>query len=166
MDTQRAYIGIGSNMGRRRANCRSAIQNLEADAETSLIKRSSGYLTEPVDYADQDCFVNYVVAVDTLLDPFALLERLQAIQRQAGRIHDPVRFGPRIIDLDLLLYADRIIRAAGLVVPHPRMHKRRFVLRPICDIDPGIVHPVLKRDMHSLLAELPPHTQRIVKIND
>ncbi|MDH3358819.1 MAG: 2-amino-4-hydroxy-6-hydroxymethyldihydropteridine diphosphokinase, partial [Desulfobacteraceae bacterium] len=81
----------------------------------------------------------------------------------AGRIDDPVRFGPRILDLDILLFDDVVTNSSGLIIPHPRMHKRRFVLTPICDIDPAIVHPVLKKEMQDLLAILDDNEQRIVE---
>ena len=85
------------------------------------------------------------------LDPFELLKKLKSIEPDAGRVDDPIRFGPRILDLDIILYDDLVTNCSELIIPHPRMHKRRFVLRPICDIDPEIVHPVLKKEMQDLL---------------
>lgn len=149
-----AYISIGSNIGNRLENCKNSIASL-AESKTSIIRsRSSFYITEAVDYIKQDWFVNLVVKIETGLDPFRLLDKLKSIQSNAGRDHDAVRFGPRILDLDIIMYDDFVINSPELIIPHPRMHKRRFVLKPVCDIDPHIVHPVLKRDMQYLLDRL------------
>ena len=102
-----------------------------------------------------------MVKLETAHDPFQLLDQIEDIQRAAGRLHDPIRFGPRILDLDIILYDDRIIDSERLVVPHPRLHKRRFVLKPICDIDPSIIHPVLKQEMHFLLKRLGDENQKV-----
>ena len=91
------------------------------------------------------------------------MEKLKAIQLQAGRKHDRIRYGPRILDLDILLYNDWVTGSPGLKIPHPRMHKRRFVLQPICDIDKSIIHPVFKKDMKSLLDNLDHDGQRLVE---
>ena len=104
-----------------------------------------------------------MVKLETAHDPFQLLDHIEHIQRAAGRLHDPIRFGPRILDLDIILYDDRIIDSERLVVPHPRMHKRSFVLKPICDIDPAIIHPVLKQDMQFLLKRLGQDKQKVLE---
>jgi len=146
-----AYISVGSNIGHRLENCKNSITSL-AESKISIIRgRSPFYMTEPVDYINQDWFVNLVVKIETRLDPFRLLDKLKSIQSNAGRYYDAVRSGPRILDLDIIMYDDFVINSPELIIPHPRMHKRRFVLKPICDIDPQIVHPVLKRDMQYLL---------------
>ncbi|MEE8416639.1 MAG: 2-amino-4-hydroxy-6-hydroxymethyldihydropteridine diphosphokinase [Desulfobacterales bacterium] len=119
-----------------------------------LRKQSPFYSTEPVDYKKQDWFINVVIKIQSVFDPYQLLSEIKSIQQDAGRISDPVRYGPRVLDLDILLYDDLVINSSGLVIPHPRMHKRRFVLKPICDIDPKVVHPVLKKDMQHLLDNL------------
>jgi 2-amino-4-hydroxy-6-hydroxymethyldihydropteridine diphosphokinase len=116
-----------------------------------------------VDYKDQDWFINVVVKVETTLAPFELLKTLKSIERGAGRVDGSIRFGPRVLDLDIILYDDLVTNSSKLIVPHPRMHKRRFVLRPICDIDPTIVHPVLKKEMQALLDVLDENEQRIVE---
>ena len=149
-----AYISIGSNIGNRLDNCKNSLTSL-AESKTSIIKsRSPFYMTEPVDYINQDWFVNLVVKIETGLDPFRLLDKLKLIENNAGRDHNAERFGPRILDLDIIMYDDFVINSPELIIPHPRMHKRRFVLKPVCDIDPHIVHPVLKRDMQYLLDSL------------
>jgi len=163
METHTAYIGAGSNIGDKLLNCKNGIDALTRGQETVLKDWSKFYRTEPVYYKDQDWFVNWVVKIETSLDPFELLSELKSIERDTGRVYNPIRFGPRILDLDVILYDDLVKNSPGLVVPHPRMHKRRFVLRPICDIDPKIVHPVLKKDMQYLLDILNENEQRIIE---
>jgi len=163
MERHIAYIGAGSNIGNKCSNCRNGINQLTRSGESVLKGLSKFYKTEPVDYKDQDWFINVVIKIETIFDPFQLLKELKSIERKIGREDAPIRFGPRILDLDILLYDDLVTRSSGLVIPHPRMHKRRFVLKPICDIDPKIVHPVLKKEMHYLLDNLDENEQRIVE---
>ena len=158
-----AYISAGSNMGDRLQNCRKGIESLTESGNSRILAQSRIYTTEPVDYEDQDWFINMMVKLETAHDPFQLLDQIEDIQRAAGRLHDPIRFGPRILDLDIILYDDRIIDSERLVVPHPRMHKRSFVLKPICDIDPAIIHPVLKQDMQFLLKRLGEDKQKVLE---
>lgn len=148
------YISIGSNIGNKLKNCQNGIAALIKPGLSLLRKQSPFYSTEPVDYKNQDWFINAVIKIQSIFDPYQLLSEIQSIQQGVGRISDPVRYGPRVLDLDILLYDDLVINSSGLVIPHPRMHKRRFVLKPICDIDPKVVHPVLKKDMRHLLANL------------
>lgn len=157
------YISVGSNLGNKLENCRNGVEALLLSRSSRLLAQSRIYRTEPVDFRDQDWFVNYVIKIDTSLKPGALLRLLQKIQQDAGRIQDTVRFGPRKLDLDILLYDDLIINSPDLEIPHPRMHKRRFVLRPFCDIDSGVVHPVLKENMQSLLSKLKEKNQKVVE---
>lgn len=163
MGTHTAYIGAGSNIGDKLLNCKNGIAALTRANKTVLKDRSKFYKTEPVHYKDQDWFVNWVVKIETTLDPFDLLNELNSIERDTGRVYNPIRFGPRTLDLDIILYDDLVKNSADLIIPHPRMHKRRFVLRPICDIDPKIVHPVLKKDMQYLLDILDENEQRIIE---
>ena len=118
------------------ANCRRGVEALAADGARADPRPSRVYRTAPVDYTDQDWFVNRVIKVETDLDPLALLERLQAVQQALGRTAPAVRFGPRVLDLDILLYDRLVFDDPRLSIPHPRMHARRFVLTPLCDIDP------------------------------
>ena len=161
LDLHIAYISAGSNMGDRLQNCRKGIEALTESGNSRILAQSCIYKTEPVDYEDQDWFINMMVKLETAHDPFQLLDQIEDIQRAAGRVHDPIRFGPRILDLDIILYDDRIIESERLVVPHPRMHKRRFVLKPICDIDSSIIHPVLKQEMYFLLKRLGDENQKV-----
>jgi 2-amino-4-hydroxy-6-hydroxymethyldihydropteridine diphosphokinase len=157
-----AYISIGSNLGDKLGHCRKGIDALVQSDHTVLIAQSPFYRTEPVDYLDQDWFVNAVVKVATRLEPQRLLAELKAIQIKAGRSQDKIRFGPRVLDMDILLYGNAIIDTPGLTIPHPRLHKRRFVLIPICDIDPEIVHPILNVNMQVLLNRLGDNDQKVV----
>jgi 2-amino-4-hydroxy-6-hydroxymethyldihydropteridine diphosphokinase len=156
-----AYISVGSNMGDRVQNCLRGVEALTEDGNSRILAQSRIYTTEPVDYKDQDWFINMMIKLETADDPFQLLDHIEEIQRAAGRMQDPIRFGPRILDLDIILYDDRIIESERLVLPHPRMHKRRFVLKPICDIDPEIIHPVLKQEMQILLESLGEKEQKV-----
>jgi 2-amino-4-hydroxy-6-hydroxymethyldihydropteridine diphosphokinase len=126
------------------------------------VARSLFYRTQPVDYLDQDWFVNAAMLVETALSPFELLSKTQCIQTRMGRKSDAVRFGPRVLDLDIIFYEDAVINTPHLVVPHPRMHKRRFVLHPICDIDPSVVHPVLGQTVREILEQLPSDDQDMI----
>jgi 2-amino-4-hydroxy-6-hydroxymethyldihydropteridine diphosphokinase len=158
-----AYICVGSNLGDKLENCRRGVAELVDDEGSRLVDQSPIYRTEPVDYADQDWFVNYVVKIATILEPLALLDKLKSIEHHAGRRRDSVRFGPRVLDLDIILYDDIVMDLPQLVIPHPRMHKRRFVLKPVCDIDPNINHPVLHCTMQSLLEKTDKDGQRIAE---
>ena len=159
-----AFVSVGSNLGDKIENCHKGIDGLLADGESVLVKSSSFYRTSPVDYEDQDWFVNLVVKIKTALDPFDLLDKIQDIEKAIGRKAGTVRFGPRILDLDIIFFDDQVIQTDILEIPHPRMHKRRFVLKPICDIEPSMVHPVLGKDMRSLLDGLKDTEQKIVEI--
>ena len=159
-----AFVSIGSNLGDKIENCRNAVERLLADGCSTLVKSSSLYRTSPVDYQDQDWFVNLVVKIKTNMDPFELLEKTKGIEKAAGRKDSAVRFGPRVLDLDIIFFDSRVIRTDSLEIPHPRMHKRRFVLKPICDIEPTMMHPLLGRDVRSLLDGLKDTDQKILEI--
>jgi 2-amino-4-hydroxy-6-hydroxymethyldihydropteridine diphosphokinase len=158
-----AYICVGSNLGSKLENCRQGVAELARGAASRLVGQSMVYQTEPVDYKDQDWFVNYVVKIETVLEPLALLDRLKSIEDDAGRIQDSVRFGPRVLDLDIIFYDEMVMDHPRLVIPHPRMHKRRFVLKAVCDIDPHIIHPVFHRTVQLLLEDLDETGQRIAE---
>ena len=156
------YISVGSNIGDKLANCKAGIKALTYSGESLLEKMSGFYRTEPVDFKDQDWFVNAAVKITTRLSPLVLLRELQSIQLSAGRKKNKIRFGPRILDLDIIFFDDRIIHTLDLIVPHPRMHKRRFVLQPICDIDFDIIHPVINKNMKGLLDSLDDNGQGVL----
>jgi 2-amino-4-hydroxy-6-hydroxymethyldihydropteridine diphosphokinase len=135
-----AHIGIGSNQDDPVRQVRDAFEELAALPSTRLAARSSLYRTAPVGGPDQPDFVNAVARVETALTPAALLQRLLAIEQRHGRVRGE-RYGPRALDLDLLLYADEVVGARGLQVPHPRMHERAFVLLPLEEVTPGLTIP-------------------------
>ncbi len=146
-----AYIAVGSNLGDKHQNCSQGIAALDRIQTITVTDRARFYKTAPVDYTDQDWFVNTAVRVATDLSPEGLLDRLKNIERDMGREKGGVRFGPRVLDLDIIFYDDLVLSTGILAIPHPRMHKRRFVLRPICDIDPTVMHPTLKSPVRDLL---------------
>jgi 2-amino-4-hydroxy-6-hydroxymethyldihydropteridine diphosphokinase len=156
------FLSVGSNMGDRLENCKRGIGGLAEYGSTQLTGQSHFYLTEPVDYKNQDWFANAVIRIRTDLGPHELLKAMRLIQHSAGRTSDPIRFGPRILDLDILIYGDRVVETNDLIIPHPRMHERRFVLQPMCDIDPNTVHPIFKKSMRSLLDALSGGSQRVM----
>ncbi len=163
MELHTAYICAGSNIGDRAENCRKGFSVL-TNAEDAVLKaQSKFYKTEPVDYRDQDWFVNAVIEVETGLNPFGLLKRLKEIERETGRTEPSIRFGPRVLDLDIILFDDAVISDPGLEIPHPRMHKRCFVLRPLCDIAPDINHPVFGKDMRQLLDSVDDNDQKVLE---
>jgi 2-amino-4-hydroxy-6-hydroxymethyldihydropteridine diphosphokinase len=138
----RAYVGIGANLGNPRKTIAAALDLLRADAGIELLAVSSLRETDPVGYENQPRFLNGAAALETELPPRKLLERLLAIERQLGRIRrDTPRFGPRTIDLDLLLYGQETLDEPGLTVPHPRLHERRFALEPLVELDPALEIP-------------------------
>ncbi len=149
-----AYIGVGSNIGHKADNCRKAIAAINKCEGCLVEAQSPLYETEPVYLEGQDWFVNGVARIRTDLEPEALFARLKEIEHAMGRRPGEVRFGPRILDLDILFYDERVLRKGSLEVPHPKLHERRFVLEPLCKIAPELVHPVFGQTVQSLLSDL------------
>jgi 2-amino-4-hydroxy-6-hydroxymethyldihydropteridine diphosphokinase len=137
----RAYVGIGANLGDREATIRRALDLLDARPGVDVVAVSTLVETEPWGYADQPRFLNGAAALETTLRPRALLEALLAVERELGRTREGPRYGPRTIDLDLLVYGDEIVDEPGLAVPHPRLHERAFALEPLLELDPALVVP-------------------------
>ncbi|MGH3010941.1 MAG: 2-amino-4-hydroxy-6-hydroxymethyldihydropteridine diphosphokinase [Gaiellaceae bacterium] len=138
----RAYVGLGANLGDREATIRRALELLNAEGGIELVAVSTLRETDPVGYADQPPFLNGAALVDTELAPRELLERLLAVERELGRTRaESPRYGPRTIDLDLLLYGDLSVDEPGLAVPHPRLAERRFALEPLHELDPELRLP-------------------------
>ena len=148
-----AYLALGSNLGDRLDHLREAALNLAGMAGVRVVAASAIYRTEPVGPADQPDYANQVLRVETALPPEALLAAAITTERRAGRTRERPD-GPRTLDVDLLFFGEEIIARQQLVVPHPRLHRRRFVLVPMAELDPDFVHPVLKRTMAELLATL------------
>ncbi len=135
-----AFIGVGSNLDEPVSRVRGALVELDRLPATRLSRCSSLYRTAPVGYPDQPDFINAVAAIETGLDPQRLLAALLEIEQRHGRVRS-LRDAPRTLDLDVLLYGDRVIEEQGLSIPHPRMHQRAFVLVPLAEIVPGILIP-------------------------
>ncbi|MBF0228801.1 MAG: 2-amino-4-hydroxy-6-hydroxymethyldihydropteridine diphosphokinase [Desulfamplus sp.] len=148
------FISIGSNMGDKYANCIMGIEHIKKLNETEVLEIANFYKTEPVDYKDQDWFINSVLKIKTTLEPEILMANLKNIEQQLGQYEKKVRFGPRILDLDIIFYGDMVINRDNLTIPHPRMDKRCFVLKPLCDIAPQIIHPILGYSAKELLKEV------------
>jgi 2-amino-4-hydroxy-6-hydroxymethyldihydropteridine diphosphokinase len=146
------FIGIGSNEGDREANCMKAIEHLKQKGIAAR-KASSMYETEPWGLKEQPKFINMAVEAETGLSPEELLKALKEVEKEMGR-KETVRWGPRIIDLDILLYDDAVINMEHLHIPHPLLHKRDFVLLPLSEIAPDKIHPVLKKNIRQLKEEL------------
>jgi 2-amino-4-hydroxy-6-hydroxymethyldihydropteridine diphosphokinase len=145
-----AYVGLGANLGEREGTIRRALELLGPVRVSTLIE------TEPWGYADQPRFVNAVAEVETDEGPWGLLERLLEIERALGRTREGPRYGPRTIDLDLLLYGDEVLDERGLAVPHPRLHERAFVLEPLAELAPDLVVPG-QGSVKALLSRLQSH---------
>ncbi len=145
------FIGIGSNLGNRTENCLLAIELL---SNFTIIKSvSSFYETEPVGNEDQPKFINAVAKVNTLLSPLNLLNSLKEVENQLGRERNE-KWGPRTIDLDILIYEDFVLDSQEITIPHKDLNKRRFVLEPLCEIEPWLEHPGLKKTMSNILKNL------------
>ena len=136
----RAFVGLGANLGAREEMLARAVERLRAHEGVAVVAISELRETDPVGVVDQPRFLNGAVLVETTLSPRALLEVLLEVERELGRVRSE-RWGPRTVDLDLLVYDDVTIDEPGLRVPHPRLHERRFALEPLADLDPDLVIP-------------------------
>jgi 2-amino-4-hydroxy-6-hydroxymethyldihydropteridine diphosphokinase len=158
---QIVYLSMGSNLGDRADNCRRAVDALDGVAGDVLVV-SPLYRTSPVDFEEQAWFVNGAVKLRSTLPPLRLLKVIKGIETAFGRKEGGIRFGPRILDLDIIFFDDAVIDVGDLVVPHPRLHQRGFVLQPLCDINPDIFHPVLNQTVKQLLDNLDDHSQKVL----
>lgn len=149
-----AVLSLGTNMGKREGNLKLAIQRLAEKKEIEVVNYSSIYETDPVGFEDQDLFLNMVIQVETALTAFKLLELCMDIEQELGRKR-MIKWGPRTIDLDILLYNQDNIVSEKLIVPHPRMHERAFVLVPLLEIQESIKLPAMDKPIQIVLEEIP-----------
>ena len=149
------FIGVGTNEGDRAANISRAVHALGRMEGLRVIQMAPRYDTDPVGGPPQGTFLNTVVEVATTLPPHALLTRLKHLEQQLGRKPSAIRWGPRVIDLDILLYGEAIVQEPRLTIPHPLMHERRFVLEPLAQLAPTLVHPVIGKTIAELRDQLP-----------
>ena len=162
---EKAFIGIGSNLGDKYQNCLKAVSLIGQIPACKLVAISEWYLTKPVGVVDQEWYVNGVASIETNISARDLLNHLLAIERGMGRIREE-HWGPRIVDLDILLFGRAIIKEEGLKVPHPLMHLRRFVLVPMVQLAPDVGHPYLGQTMSRLLKDLPAGDQEVVPMEE
>ncbi|WP_099158873.1 2-amino-4-hydroxy-6-hydroxymethyldihydropteridine diphosphokinase [Virgibacillus ndiopensis] len=155
------YVALGSNIEPREEHLSRAIDMLQEHAEIAVVKKSSIYETAPVGYTDQADFLNMVVQLDTSSSAIELLTICQTIERNLGRKRE-IRFGPRTIDLDILIYNQENSKTERLTVPHPRMHERAFVLIPLAEIEPNICVPNWSKSVTDLISELSPEDMKDV----
>ena len=163
MSVKTVYLSLGSNLGDRQFHLQRAVAYLEQE-QIRVRRQSSVYETEPQDVAGQPWFLNIAVECETGLFPLQLLKTLQRIEREMGRVREGViRRGPRVIDIDILLFGHAVIHTPQLTVPHPRMTERRFVLEPLLEIAPDIRHPVTKQALRKYLDTLAGQKMRRVE---
>lgn len=148
-----AFIGLGSNMGDKAANLNNALNELGKVQGIKVLAISSFYKTEPVGDVAQDWFINAAAKIETILTPRELLNSLLSVEKDMGRVRE-VKWGPRVIDLDILLYDDLVIDEEGLAIPHPFMHERGFVLTPLAEIAAEVIHPAIGKSIKDLLMGL------------
>jgi len=162
-----AWIALGSNLGDREQHLRAAVAGLQAEDGIEVVAVSRVYETDPIGPPPQRAYLNAVARVRTTLPPRELLGRLLAIERSRGRRRSGQRNAARTLDLDLLLYGDRRIEAEDLVVPHPRLHERAFVLEPLSEVAAGVAHPVLRESIGELARKRrDPAAVRLAEIAD
>ncbi|CAM5778644.1 MULTISPECIES: 2-amino-4-hydroxy-6-hydroxymethyldihydropteridine diphosphokinase [Brevibacillus] len=160
--TVRAYLALGSNMGDRADNLRQAVEKLHGREGISVVRISPVYETAPVGFVDQEAFLNMAVAVETDLTPEKLLESALAVEQELGRVRT-IRWGPRTIDIDVLLYGDTALDQEHLTIPHPAMTERAFVLVPLRDVLEGGLLPVFNRPLDDFLRLLPQDDKGVQK---
>jgi 2-amino-4-hydroxy-6-hydroxymethyldihydropteridine diphosphokinase len=146
----KAYLSLGSNLGDRLRFLKEAISKIEESDNITINRISSVYETQPVGYKNQGWFLNLVIEIETSLVPQDLLQHILTVEDQMGRKRE-VKWGPRNIDIDILLYDNQVIQSNHLTVPHPRMPERRFVLLPLAEIAPKLLHPQLIKSIEELL---------------
>lgn len=151
----KAYLGLGSNLGNKEENLRLAVQNIEKRIGR-IISLSAFYATEPWGFSSINTFLNAALCTETSLPPEEVLLITQEIEQEMGRTHKSLHgiYSDRVIDIDLLLYGDLVLNTPELKLPHPLMQKRDFVMQPLAEIAPNVIHPILKKTMQKLLSSL------------
>jgi 2-amino-4-hydroxy-6-hydroxymethyldihydropteridine diphosphokinase len=147
------FVGVGANLGQPVEQCREAVERMHASPGLKVLRMSSLYRSEPVGFREQDWFVNAVAEIRTVLTAPELLKALQRIEQAMGR-ENGQRGGPRVMDLDLLLYSQDVVQEQDLIIPHPQIHRRRFVLVPFQEIAPYVIHPAFGISIQGLLSRL------------
>lgn len=167
MRNSSVYFSLGSNVGDSASNCLMALNKLKMDSEKVCLKECSPFFrTSPQDHENQPWFVNAVGRLETPLNPYDLLDYFKKIEADLGRDFSVKRFGPRIIDIDIIFYDDIILDNPMLTIPHERMHLRRFVLEPFCWLNPDFVHPVIGGSVSVILSGLDNEKQKTVMLSD
>lgn len=153
---KRVFLSLGSNIGDRISNIQHSVNALTMTKNVQIVKSSSFYETEPWGYKNQNWFINAAIAIDTDLEPLELLETINKIELQLGRNREnEIRWGQRTIDIDILMYENRVISIENkLIIPHPQMHKRAFVLVPMLEVKADLIHPILNKTISQLYDEL------------
>lgn len=159
-----AYIAIGANMGDKLKNCQRALSDLNRMDSVRVEAVSRFYFTAPMEYSDQPWFVNGAARISTSAEPAALLAILKSLEADYGRKAGGVRFGPRPLDMDIIFFNELIVDTPYLILPHPRMHLREFVLRPIRDIAPDLMHPVFCKSIAGMLEVLRDENQQCLPV--
>jgi 2-amino-4-hydroxy-6-hydroxymethyldihydropteridine diphosphokinase len=149
---KKVFLGLGTNLGDREANLKRAVGSIIENIGP-VVRLSAAYETEPWGFHTEELFLNMAVEVETKLRPSGLLGRILMIEAEMGRLRHGRGYSSRIIDIDILLYGEKIMDTPILVIPHPKLHERRFVLEPLCEIAPDLVHPVMKKDIRTLLKD-------------
>ena len=161
---ERVFIGVGSNMGDGFRHCAEAVKRMLADSRGKFVALSSFYTTSPVSPVPQDDFANCALALTWSASPADLLLLLNRIEADMGRIR-VIPLGPRMIDLDILLFGETVVHTPALTIPHPELHRRRFALVPCIEIDPSVIHPVYNRPLASFLDHIDPSQELSVALS-
>jgi 2-amino-4-hydroxy-6-hydroxymethyldihydropteridine diphosphokinase len=158
MIMKKVFLGLGTNMGDRTENLSKAVKRIEIEIGR-VLKTSSVYETEPWGFHSEEQFLNLVLCAETVLPPGEVLKRILAIETLLGRVRGGNQYVSRVIDIDILLYEDLIIEEKNLKIPHPLLHERKFVLVPLCEIDPDLMHPGLGKTLKDLLKICPDNSK-------
>ncbi|MGP4078166.1 2-amino-4-hydroxy-6-hydroxymethyldihydropteridine diphosphokinase [Halobacillus sp. K22] len=158
-----AYIALGSNISKREEFLKNAVESIEDHPDITVVLKSAVYETAPVGYTDQNDFLNMVIQIETSLPPLQLLDHCQSIEKELGRKR-VVKWGPRTIDLDILLYNQENMNAERLILPHPHMQERAFVMVPLAEVNPKVTIPFIAKQVEEILEDLPADDVRSMRV--